>query len=237
MSMTLAQVRSLAQIYLDQPGTSAITAPQWLAILNAANLDVWRLVVAANPSHHQVRTAITWPASTESLDISGASYLNAAVYKLVQFEVYSGSSATLSPSNVPTHKLCPVPFADRVQALSANGFRWPSNSSSGLPTHYWVSGETTVGLTPIPSVAVAMGVWYVPSLTTLTSSDDATQVLGAKADNFHDVVAYRAAVLANSKAHGANPTLDRMWADAQDRIKDSADRQMDEPRYIRRVRG
>lgn len=234
MALTLSGVRSRAQALLDEPGTAAISTTQWLAFINMANSEVWRLVVASNPTHHQVRTGITWPANTVTLDISGGSYLNAAVYKIAQVEWLSGGT-TISTSNLP-YKLIPMRYDERPRLLGGTG---PLVSSLGTsrPTHYALTGTATLELAPIPTAACSLGITYIPSLTELTTSDDAVEVLGGKADDHHNAVVYRAAMLANAKRNGSNPVVADLWAEAKQRIAAEANaRDTDEPWRIRRVR-
>lgn len=229
MSMTGAEVVTMARTLVDEPDTAALKSSQMVVLLNAANLEVHRRIVAVNPDYFLVRATITFPASTEYIDLSSASYLNASVFKLLGIEV-TGAAGGVSPSNSPT-KLQPMSFQDRARYLGTYGYSGHNNS---WPAHYSLVGANTLYLSPISTQALNLTVYYVPQLTALTTGTLSSEVLGGLADEFHDCVAYCLAHLANAKGRGSAPLSETLWAEACLRIDNSAGtRELDEPRRVR----
>lgn len=228
MATTLAQTRSTAQLLLDNPGTSSISAAQWTVLINRANLDVWRALVDVNPSYFQTNTRITFPGGVDNIDISGASYLNTSPYKLVEVW-YLPSDAARSPGNLPV-RMTPEPFQEHCMRLGAGGV-WMQGNGAAQPLWYTYQGDRQLYVAPIPAGSVVLDVFYVPLLASISSDSD--EVLGGRCDEFQDAVAYRAAWLANSKRQGSNPVVAALWAEAEERIKKSApQRQLAESRRV-----
>lgn len=232
MGMTGSEVITLARTLVDEPDTTALKSSQAIALLNAANLEVYRRIIAVNPDYFLVRANITFPAATESIDLSGASYLNASVFKILGIEVTT-SAGGAGVNNYPT-KLQPMAFQDRAKYLSAGGWGYVPSGTS-YPAHYSLVGANTLYLAPIAASALNLTVFFAPQLTALTSGTiGSTEVLGGLADEFHDCVAYCLAALCESKAKGSSQTAARLWLEAQDRIATSGGkRDSDEPRRVR----
>lgn len=227
MSLTGAEVVSFARTLVDEPDTASLKSAQMVVLLNAANTEVHRRICAVNPSYFLTRATITYPGSTEYIDLSGASYLNANVFKLLGVEA-THAAGGVSPSNLPS-QITPMMFSDRARYLSEQ-----SLYTDSYPRHYSLMGANTMYLAPIPTGPLNLTIYYVPQLTALTSGTLTSEVLGGQADEFHDCVAYCLAHLANAKGRGSAPLSETLWAEAQERINASAgSRSLDEPRRVR----
>ena len=229
MAYTMTQIIELAEALLDEPGTGNISTTYQVALLNAANLDTFHELVRANPSFFMVKASITWPSGTESLDISGASYLNATIHKLYSIE--SIGASTVTPSNLP-QKLSPMSWMERTSFLSGGSAATPYSD----PAWYTLQGVSTLYVAPVPTQATVLNVYYIPALAKLTSGDGATEVLAGKCDEFQVAVAYRYADLVAARQRGKNTAPKQLWLEQLTRIAESAtDRNEDEPRYVHYV--
>lgn len=230
MSMTGAECISAARILIDEPSTAALTSAQMVVLLNAANLEVYRRLCAVNPDYFLVRATITFPGATEYIDLSGSSYLNASVFKILGIEC-TAAAGGVTASNGPT-KLQPMAFQDRNRYLGTGGYA--SYAPSQWPAHYSLVGANTLYLSPISGSALNLTVYYVPQLTALTTGTLTSEVLGGLADEFHDAVTYCLAHLCNAKGRGSAPLSETLWQEACLRIDNSAgSRELDEPRRVR----
>lgn len=224
MAYTMAQTIELAEAMLDEPGTGNIGTTSQVALINAANLDVFHELIRANPSFFMIKASFTWPSGTESLDIAGASYLNATIHKLYSIE--SIGATTVTPSNLP-QKLAPMSWLERTGFLSGGG------GTVFAPAWYTLQGVSTLYIAPVPTQATVLNVYYIPALAKLTSSDGATEVLGGKCDEFQVAVAYRYADLVAARQRSKNTAPKQLWLEQLSRIAESApDRTEDEPRYV-----
>ena len=231
MSMTFAQVKSLAMTLLDM-GQITVTSSQWVDIINAANNEVFRQIVDACPDYFMTVGTGTMAAGSESVDLSSVSILGVVPYKLIDVS-RTTTTAVISSGNLPT-RLLPMTWAERTAYLT--GVSGPSNEA-GDPLYFTLQGASTLYVAPIPSSNTPIRVTYVPQLVALTTGDSATAVLGGRAPSFHDCVAYCAAELVNIRAQGSNQAVTAHWQAAQARIKASASpRQLAEPRFVRRTR-
>lgn len=226
MSLTGAEAITLARTLVDEPDTSALKSSQAVALLNAANLEVYRRIVGVNPDYFAVRSVITFPASTEYVDLSGASYLNANFFKLLSLEA-SETADGATVSQVPT-KLLPMPFTDRILYLRHGG-----SGRTSVPARYALVGASNLYLAPIVAAPVYLTVYYAPQLTAFTTGTLTSEVLGGRADEYHDAVAYCLANLVNAKGKGSSPLAASLWAEAKAAIDNSGDRSTDEPRRVR----
>lgn len=233
-SLSYSDVRGLAQTILDDTNTATgITAAQWLTLINAAHRHVWTMLVDIAPSWFQTTTTITWPAATEQLDISGGSYLNANPYKVCTVEV-TPTTAALGPGNLP-RVVAEMRYEDRASRLSQDPMWLYTASGQAAPQWYTMTTNYTMTVAPIPSSATVMRITYIPTLTALAGNE--TGMFGGRAPEFHDCVAYRAALLANMKREGSNPLAGAMWQEASERIQNAAaSRVVSGPRSIRWVR-
>ena len=226
MSYTYAQAIDLAEALLDEPGSGNIGSTAQLALMNAANLDVFHELIRVNPSFFMVKASFTWPANTESLDISGASYLNATPYRIYSIEAVEGSSSTITTSNTP-RTISPMSWAERIAALGG------AMSITEAPSWYTLQGASTLYLAPVPSQAVTLNVYYIPALAKLTSNDSATELLGGKCDEHQVAVAYRYADMIAARQKNKNSAAKQLYAEAKVRMAESAsDRNEDQPRYV-----
>ena len=231
-SMTCADVITLARTLVDEPDTSALRSAAAVTLYNAANLDVYRRIIDVQPDYFLTSATFAWPASTESLDISGASYLNAVPYKIAGVEVTNASGGTTA-NNLPT-KLTPMVFQERAKYLQDNGYGALTANPTYRPAHYVLTGGSKMYLAPIATSALNMTIYYIPQLVAATTATASAHVpLAGTASEFHDIVAYRLASLVESKQKGSSQTATRLWMEAQDRISASAgSRQVDEPRRV-----
>lgn len=234
MSLTYSTVLTLAQTLLDDTSTaSGITTSQWVTLFNAANRDVWRMIVNVNPSYFQTYGDIVWPASTEKLAISGGSYLNTTPYKLIQVEV-TQLAGNVTPTNLP-RKLMPVTFQERPQILADYFAMATPGSNVPGPYVYTYEEDATMYVAPLVQQAIPMRIHYVPPLAAVAGSSNDV-VLAGRAQSFHDAVAHRLAWYASVKRGGTPGVAAQLWAESENLIKNSAPtRNEGEPWRIRKV--
>ena len=233
MSLTYSSVIALAQTLLDDTSTaSGITTSQWVTLFNAANRDVWRLICNINPSYFQTFGDISWPASTEKLTLSGASYLNTTPYKIIQVEV-TALGGNVTPNNLP-RKLIPVTFQDRPQMLAQlYAVAAPAYGVPG-PAVFTYEEDSTMYVAPLVQQAIPMRIHYIPPLAAVTGSSN-DLVLAGRAQSFHDAVAHRLAVFAGAK-RGGSVIGSQLWAESENLIRNSAPtRNEGEPWRVRTV--
>ena len=233
MSLTYSSVITLAQTLLDDTSTaSGITTSQWVTLFNAANRDVWRLICNINPSYFQTFGDITWPASTEKLTLSGASYLNTTPYKIIQVEV-TALGGNVTPNNLP-RKLIPVTFQDRPQMLAQlYAVAAPAYGVPG-PAVFTYEEDSTMYVAPLVQQAIPMRIHDIPPLAAVAGSSN-DLVLAGRAQSFHDAVAHRLAVFAGAK-RGGSVIGAQLWAESENLIRNSAPtRNEGEPWRVRTV--
>lgn len=233
MALTFATTKALAQTLLDDTSTaSGITSTQWVTLFNAANRDVWRDLAAMNPSYFQTYGDITWPANTERLVLSGASYLNTTPYKIVQVEASALGGNPTTQNGI--RKLRMMTFQERPQILSDYMTSLATGQAPG-PYAYSYEDDATMYLAPISGSSVLLRIYYIPPLAAVTGVD-ADVVLGGRAPDFHDAVAHRLAWYGSVKRGGTPGVAAQLWAESSERIRNSAPtRTEDDPWSVRRV--
>jgi hypothetical protein len=234
LSLTYSTVLALAQTLLDDTSTaSGITTSQWVTLFNAANRDVWRMLVNVNPSYFQTYGDITFPASTEKITLSGASYLNTTPYKLIQVEA-TAITGNVTPQNLP-RKLMPVTFQERPQFLSDMLVSLSPGSMVPGPYVYTYDEDSTMYVAPLSQTACPMRIHYVPPLAAVTGQSNDV-VLAGRAQSFHDAVAHRLAWYASVKRGGTPGVAGQLWLESENLIKNSAPtRNEGEPWRVRKV--
>lgn len=234
MSLTYPNLLALAQTTLDDTSTaSGISTAAWLILINAANRDVWRRIIEVNPSYFLASGDVTWPANTEKVTISGASYLNTEPYKILGIDV-TPAAGNPSTSNQP-RKLRPIQFQERASVMAQTDTLNYGNGYAKGPLGYTYEGSGVLYVAPVVGDAAFMRIFYIAPLADLTGASN-DQPLAGVADEFHDAVAYRAAMLANAKRGGSAPLAELLWQESLQLIeKCAAARTMDEPWRVRRV--
>lgn len=214
----------MAQAYLAEPGTTSISTATWLLFANQAQQEVFRAVIDVNPDQYTTRTTITWPASTGAITLSGASYINDDVYRVVGLEAFG----TLNPVDGSD-------LSYRIKPCKVQDISDKCRAGAVTPEWYAITGHTTalkLYLAPVPTSATLLLVSYVEMLPALTS-DSSSLALPLE---YQDAVCRRMACLANIRCGGRNQAIEAAYRASLDDIAATAGpRIADEPRQVRDV--
>lgn len=217
--LTRDNVTARAKGLLNEKADTFWTTTQQQLFADDANRHVFSLLCEVCPEYFITSTAFTWPVNTESLDITGASYLNATPYKLLTIEDYDAAGG-ISQGNRP-RKWERMTFHERARR-HAEGYR-------GQYYFCWQGDRLYVA--PLNAESLNVTVHWIPQVTALSAGT--TEVLSGLAEPWGDAVAYRLAWLMNAKQSGANPQVQTLWAEAEQRIHNSAYRRTaDGPRRV-----
>jgi len=216
-ALTLANLRSIVQALLDDDTQAHWDATTELLFINMAQRDVLDEILRADENLLGQESSFTYPANTASVDITGASYLNAAP-KAILLVRQTPQSGAVSRSNVPW-EWKPVRSMGELSDLQWGWGGGTAYYTNEYQRYYYLTGNTFhVG--PIPTSACNLKVTWVPQVTDLSASGDVA--LGGLAEEHHQAVAFRAAWLMNSKQNGSNPMVQQLWQEAVDRIHGSS---------------
>jgi len=182
MSLTLADLKTLAKDLLDEKGEFWPEA-QVVRLANMAARVVHRQIISIDATHFSQRTTLTYPADTESIALSGGSYLNASPYRLLGVSELN-SAGPVTTSNQPTE-------LERIDALETGGYATRINDPNihtGLwhPRQWFLDGQHNLYVVPMPQSAIHLYLRWIPHYTALSSDSD--PVFAGKAPEFHDLV-------------------------------------------------
>lgn len=224
-SITGTDAKTRAQTYLAEPGTSQISSAQWLDIINQAQREVFELIIAVNPDQFSGTTTITWPANTDALTLTGSSYVNDDIYRIVGVGLCNSASYVTGSSTFK--RLKPIRHSDLMRYMEQYG-------PTGEPLVYTTTGNTTMlklYLAPFPTSASLIAISYVeyiPDLSTLSGNINVPL-------EYQDAVARRAASIANARTRSPNPLVEQLWNDAKERIEKTAGPKVDDEPWTVRV--
>ena len=197
---------------------------------------MYRELINSNPEYFIKYTGpVTWSADTESVDLTGGSFLGETPYKIITIENTSDSAA-VSRTNRP-YKWRPMRFVDRSMVN-----RTAERITSDVGRFYVVVGKNLY-VAPIPSAALNVHFYWVPRLPATSGADDvllrtSQSIENGAAEEFGDLVGVYLARLMNAKQNGNNPVIDGLWMDGLARMQsNSQSRQLDEPIGVRVTRG
>src|SRR3990167_7849260 len=163
-------IRQLAKDFLDRQGTRW-PDDQFLRFLNLANALVYRAVASADPSHLLSEARITYPAGTQSVDLSLAGYLNDPVYKVVSIAVLQ-SNAAVSQDNLPD-PFDIVSYDDLHRRYQDGGAAYSDSTGSPLSTMFGaLVGNSKLHIAPPPGSDRYLHIAYVPYWRELTLDGD-----------------------------------------------------------------
>jgi len=209
MAFTYGDAQSLAQDLLDDYTNNMWDANTRLRFANRANQMVFEELFSVCPDLFLSVSQITWPADTGSVDLSGASYLNATVRALKQV-IETPSAAAPSGSNPGN----PWTAASSYREL-VDRYEWSTGLYSGRPV-YHLAGQTLHVAPPPTAARYLTVVWHAgPSTLSNTSS----VVLNGAAPSVADAVGYCMAYLMNAKQNSQNPAVGELWAQALQKIR------------------
>jgi len=174
--MNLGELKTDALAFLDERSGGSFWSPtiqnSWA---NLANRLVYGQVAALSPTYLTQHSVITYPASSEYIDLSGAGYLNSVPLKVKKVEELFGGTS-VSPSNQP-------------QELHEENPEWTDAYEDHSPyptTKWWIDAGTSMFLAPTPSSARVLRLRWIDSVDAMTL--DADDLLGGRAAPFHDLV-------------------------------------------------
>ena len=158
MTKTLANLRTEAEYISDQTNGSFISDAEWNIWINGSLAELYHHCINLDPENFVSGTAhsISLVSGTHTYDLASDNYRVYAVDLLVGSYRYNLQRHTIRERNkwqdayvTNTYEQVPV-------------FRWftPTNDD--------------IQFTPTPSSAYTVEVWYIPSLTELSSDSDTT---------------------------------------------------------------
>ena len=212
-------------IWLGETGSYWSDA-QLNSVISAANRRVFNLVIEQDPTYFQtVSGNLTYPANTENIDLSGASFLNGRPQKILAVEQLE-SDAAVGSGNQPT--LCEPVHPSDIQRY----YTYSTQTLTALTSYRYALLGDLLYLGPLPTSAVVLRVRYITPIADL--AEDSTTLLGNQLVEWHELVTYIAAEMALAKAREPNDMLSRLRAETQaEMIASLTGRQIQEPRYIR----
>ncbi len=208
---TRGTAKTLAKTLLDEKSDTFFSQTNQNNLVDEANRIVWRELINTNYEYFLDTATLTFTANAERIDIED---VGDTPHKIIDIG-HTPSSGAITPSN-PFTQWRPMRFVERYQIQKQGASQRNSTSSY----HFVLVGKYLY-VSPIPTKALNVHLFHIAPLAAMT--DDANELLGGRAqDTFGDCVAYCLADLMNSKQQGQNPVIDRLWMEAQTRIKDHA---------------
>lgn len=98
--MIVSEARTRAKELLAEKG-GYWTDAEILRHMNLAMRDIWRIIAGTDPRQLAEFSRIVYPANSESIDLTAASYLNASFYKIMGINSLV-TNAAISSTNPPT---------------------------------------------------------------------------------------------------------------------------------------
>jgi len=234
--LTIEDARAFAKLLLDETGDLFWTETEQTRLANEANRAVYRELISSNPEYFIKYTGpVSWPSDTESVDLTGASYLGQTPYKIITIEDTDDSSAVARDNMA--YKWKPMRFVDRFMVN-----RTAERIVSDVGRFYVVVGKSLY-IAPIPNESLNVHFYWVPRLPATSNATDKLlrtdqSVENGAAEEFGDLVGVYLAKLMNAKQNGNNPVIDSLWAEGLARMQSNAQsRQLDEPIGVRVTRG
>jgi len=226
-ALTFDNIITIAEVLLNAEGDLNWSSTQKNTLADMANREVWDVLIASNPAWVSTRTSFTWPANTDRLDLTGASYLNAEPKLIIEvFE--TPNDADPSDTNLPW-PWTPATHQQRYRRRNYRPYSWWGRVGRPGQQAYSLAGNYIHG-TPVPTSARYVHVEWVPQVTVRASGS--TEVLSGQAELFGDVVATRLAYLMNMKDNH-NPEIPALWAEAKERIAlEASKRQVQRNRIV-----
>lgn len=227
--MTVAVARARAQALINEPGSTSISTAQWLIFANQAQGEVFRKIVHVNPDQWTAQTMVTFPASTGSISLTGSSYLNTDVYRIVGIEAYQTATPTAGVDR--PFRLKNVPFAELHNWLQG-GINYADPGGMTSPLVYSTTGHTTslkLYVAPVPITASYLLVFTVEGPPALTSDSSTISV----PVEYADAVVFRMGELASIRQGGRNRAISEAYQAALADIAQTAGPKVDdEPRQM-----
>lgn len=208
-SLTRQEVIDAAMILVNEQTSAHLTTTVQNTLANMANRRVFELIVKSCSHYVVTSTSFTWPANTERVDITGATYLNAHPVRIITIEDYP-STGGIGSGNLPR------------QWVAVESSILPNYHYQGTGPHYVLDGDYLY-VAPLFGQALNCRVKWIPEVTPLTATS--TPVLSGTADSFGDAVTACLAKLFNARQSGVNKAVEAMWAEWQSTIAGSAHRQ------------
>lgn len=204
MAFTLANAKDLAEILLDDTTDNHWSDTQKTFLANRANRIVFERLFSQAADVFLTTSQFTWPANTGSLDISGASYLNASV-RGIKAVVSTPNSGAPSTANRPTPWTALASYGELAERQVAKG--------PLVGPFAWFLADETMYVAPTPTAAQILTVAWYGQPTALSSASDA--VLGGKCEEMGETVGLCLAYLMNTKQNNSNPGVSSLWEDAK----------------------
>ena len=192
-------------------GTGNISITEWVALINLAVRKVAAKVTEHDPSMFLTRGTFAYPASTEHITVSGASYLNATPEQIISVWVTEAVGA-ITHINTVISEVLNAPFG------SEGWLHTGGDCGTGIPHdyHYTYHGAAKFGLFPVPDTAVNLVVNYIPAMPTLTTGDTATSLFGARGTStMHDAVVDEVVMMLAQRGDSLNSATQIMYQQSQ----------------------
>lgn len=188
--------------------------------LNVANRLFWRAICRVDSRHVAQYTRVSYPANTESVDLTGASYLNASFREILGID-HMTTNAAISSTNLPDpiNLVHPTDLARRY--LSGQP-RYPGGTVvTGARLFGAIQGNSLFLAIPPTAATILRIQWVKAEPTALTA--DATDLLEGKAPAYHDLLWMTAAKLLSAKEKRQAPELSEIIALIRAEIDDTED--------------
>jgi hypothetical protein len=216
MAVTLTNLTDRAKQVADLVGSAFIASSEWTTYINGGLKELYDLVVAANEDYFTTSGTVTISAGSSSASLA------AAFYKLRGVDYQLTSSDYI---NVPLFS-----FQDRNRP----GDFWASAQGSDPTRRYRIILDS-LHVTPADKAPGTYRVWYVPSVTELSSGSDTISTTFSKFGWEEYIVLY-AAIKALTKQEQDVSELNRQKdALAQRIITMANNRNSDQPERISNI--
>lgn len=206
--MTVSDARTNILDVLNRVRNAYHKDAEVLRALETANRLFHRAICAVDSRHFAQYTRITYPANTESIDLTGASYLNGTFREILGVDELQ-SNAALSSTNLCTQ----IPLIHPSDL--ARRYVTSQEQSSGVilagTKLYAAIQQNSLYLAVPPTEAKTLRIqWIAANPTTLTG--DSSNLLDGKALSFHDAVWLLAAKLLSLREQRHAPELSEIIA-------------------------
>jgi hypothetical protein len=213
MAVTLTNLTDRAKQVADLVGSAFISSSEWTTYINNGLKELYDLVVAANEDYFTTSGTVTISAAASSASMP------ATFYKLRGVDYQLSSSDYI---NVPLFS-----FQDRNRSGE-----YLTSSQGNDPTRRYRIILDSLHVTPADKAPGSYRVWYVPSVTELSSGSDTISTTFSKFGWEEYIVLY-AAIKALTKQEQDVRELNNQKAElAQRIITMSTSRNSDQPERI-----
>ena len=189
-TVNFGELKTNGKTLVDEKGIFWSDA-QMLNLSNIAMRTVYRQICGVDPSHFAQKTRLTYPADSESIDLTAGSYLNTgtrSIYKVLSVSRLD-QNAAVSPTNKPMQ-------LEKTDPETPNGYRDnrndPNSASRSISSsRQWYLDRDDLYLAPVPNDEIHLLVRWVDQPTDLSSDSDGLFTVGGKsrAAEYHDLVA------------------------------------------------